>query len=88
MGANKTFPERYQTTRGNPVAGASVLVKGSKSGTSTDASGSFTLKRPRFCDNIGYQLRWFCFQDVSIANSSSKLFCIVARKHISVPMWL
>ena len=31
---------------GSPIAGASVLVKGTKLGTSTTTDGSFTLKTP------------------------------------------
>ncbi len=45
---------------GNPIAGASVLVKGTKNGTTTDAKGDFDLKRVGnnavlVISNVGYQ---------------------------------
>lgn len=40
---NKTVSGKVSDDKGNPVAGASVTVKGSKQGTATDAAGSFKL---------------------------------------------
>ena len=34
---------RVLDEKGNPVVGASVLVKGAKTGTKTDANGNFTI---------------------------------------------
>jgi hypothetical protein len=33
-----------QTETGNPIIGASVIIKGSNKGTTTDASGNFSLE--------------------------------------------
>ena len=45
--------------KGEPLQGASVKIKGAKTGTSTDAAGAFTLKVPPHStlviSNIGYQ---------------------------------
>ena len=40
---NKTVSGKVSDEKGNPVAGASVTVKGSKQGTATDAAGAFKL---------------------------------------------
>ena len=68
---NKNVSGKVSDDKGNPVAGASVLVKGSKSGTSTDASGSFTLSVPASATTLVISYVGFASQDVSIANSSS-----------------
>ena len=71
MGAKQNVSGKVSDDKGNPVAGASVLVKGSKSGTSTDASGSFTLSVPASATTLVISYVGFASQDVSIANSSS-----------------
>ena len=40
---NKTVTGKVTDENGNAISGASVVVKGSKGGTTTDASGSFKL---------------------------------------------
>ena len=42
----KTITGKVTDDKGNPVSGATVMVKGSKGGTSTDSSGNFTLQVP------------------------------------------
>ena len=43
---SKTITGRVIDDKGNPVAGASVVVKGMKNGTATDSSGNFSLAVP------------------------------------------
>jgi TonB-linked SusC/RagA family outer membrane protein len=55
----KTITGKITDDKGNPVAGASVVVKGAKNGTSTDSSGNFTLQAPAsakqlLVSNVGY----------------------------------
>lgn len=42
----KTITGKVTDDKGNPLNGASVVVKGSTAGTSTNADGTFTLKVP------------------------------------------
>ena len=42
----KTISGKISDDKGNPVQGATVTVRGSKTGTSTDASGAFKLNIP------------------------------------------
>jgi len=53
---------RVTDSLGNPLAGASVTIKGSKSGTSTDANGNFVLSNVKdnatmFISYTGYESR-------------------------------
>lgn len=68
---NKTVSGKVSDDKGNPVAGASVLVKGSKSGTSTDASGSFTISVPASATTLVISYVGFTSQDVNISTSSN-----------------
>ena len=40
---NTTVNGKVTDESGNPIAGASVLVKGTKTGTNSDAQGNFTI---------------------------------------------
>ncbi|HEX3935474.1 MAG TPA: carboxypeptidase-like regulatory domain-containing protein, partial [Puia sp.] len=56
---SKSITGRVIDDKGNPVVGASVVVKGAKNGTATDSSGNFTLTAPAgarqlLVSNIGY----------------------------------
>ena len=56
---SRTITGKVIDDKGNPVSGASVIVKGSKNGTSTDSSGNFTLTAPAsarqiLVSNVGY----------------------------------
>jgi hypothetical protein len=44
--AQKTISGTVSTTTNQPIYGASVLVKGAKSGTTTDAQGRYTITVP------------------------------------------
>src|SRR5688572_10589626 len=56
---------KVTTSTGEPLAGASVVVKGSRTGTSTDASGNFSLNvtNPNatlVISSAGYELQEIC----------------------------
>src|ERR1700761_2288474 len=56
---SRTITGKVTDEKGNPVAGATVMVKGSKGGTSTDADGNFSLPAPAAAkqiviSNVGY----------------------------------
>ena len=43
---SRTVTGKVSDEKGNPVSGATVMVKGAKNGTATDSSGSFSLTVP------------------------------------------
>ncbi|HTI92313.1 MAG TPA: carboxypeptidase-like regulatory domain-containing protein, partial [Puia sp.] len=75
----KTITGKVTDDKGNPVAGASVVVKGSTGGTSTDASGNFTLQAPATAkqlvvSNVGYGA-----QTVSVGTGRDLAITITAQ---------
>ena len=49
--ANVTMTGKIEDENGRPLVGATVLLKGSSKGTSTDANGNYTLEVPGGNDN-------------------------------------
>jgi iron complex outermembrane receptor protein len=55
----RTITGKVSDEKGNPVSGASVMIKGAKNGTATDSIGNFTLQAPAGAkqltiSNVGY----------------------------------
>jgi len=46
MAQNKTVSGKVSDASGNPIAGASIIAKGTTVGTQTDASGAFSFSVP------------------------------------------
>lgn len=67
---NKTVTGKVTDEKGAAVSGASVLVKGTKIGTSTDATGSFRLSAPSSASTLVISYVGYISQEVSIANAS------------------
>ncbi len=55
---------------GSPIAGASVLVKGTKLGTSTTTDGSFTLKTPSTAKTLVISSIGYANKEVAIGSGS------------------
>ena len=49
--ANVTMTGKIEDENGHPLVGATVLLKGSSKGTSTDANGNYSLEVPAGTDN-------------------------------------
>ena len=49
--ANVTMSGKIEDENGRPLVGATVLLRGSSKGTSTDANGNYTLEVPNGSDN-------------------------------------
>lgn len=64
------FSGKVTDEKGNPLPGASVRIKGSKTGTSTDANGAFTLEVP---DNTILVISYLGYEDKEVAANSSNL---------------
>ena len=61
----RTITGKVTDDKGNPVAGATVAVRGSTAGTSTDSSGNFTLTAPAAAKNL--QVTSIGYAAVSVA---------------------
>jgi len=68
---NKTVTGKVSDEKGSPVAGASVLAKGTNTGTSTDATGSFSLNVPSSATTLVISYVGYASQEVSIASSNT-----------------
>lgn len=66
----KTITGKISDEKGNPIAGASVIVKGGKGGTTTDASGNFRLNAPAGANEVTVSYIGYTSQDVSITSTS------------------
>jgi len=58
------FTGKVLDEKGQPLVGASVRIKGAKTGTSTDATGSFTLEVP---DNTVLIVSYLGYEDKEVA---------------------
>ncbi|MBS1661859.1 MAG: TonB-dependent receptor [Bacteroidetes bacterium] len=64
------FSGKVTDEKGQPLVGASVRIKGAKTGTSTDATGSFTLEVP---DNTVLIISYLGYEDKEVAATGSPL---------------
>ena len=65
---NKTVTGKVTDEKGNPVSGASVLVKGGKAGTTTNGTGVFTLSVPTSATTLVVSYVGYSIQEVAIGN--------------------
>lgn len=66
----KTISGKILDEKGNPVVGASVVVKGGKSGTTTDASGNFKLNAPSTATTVTVSYVGYGAKDVDVSSNS------------------
>ena len=69
--AQKTITGKITDEKGNPVAGASIVVKGGKTGTTTDASGSFNLTVASTVTGVTVSYIGYISQDADVSSSSN-----------------
>lgn len=65
---NRTITGRLTDQNGNPIPGASVVIKGLKSGTTTDANGSFALPVSSSVKTLVFSSVNFVQQEVNITD--------------------
>lgn len=76
---NKTITGKVSDDKGSPVQGASVLVKGTKTGTSTDAAGAFRISVPPSATTLTISYVGTTPQDVDISTSTDVSVALVAE---------
>jgi TonB-linked SusC/RagA family outer membrane protein len=67
----KTISGKVSDDKGNPIQGATVTVKGSKTGTSTDASGAFKLNVSATAKSLVISSVGFTQQEIGIGVKES-----------------
>lgn len=82
---NKKAP--YQTITGkvtdaknNPLQGVTVLVKGTKTGTSTGSNGTFTLPNAPQTGTLVFSSAGFATQEISISGTSGVVEIVLAEQ--------
>lgn len=68
--AQKTVTGTIKNESGDPVSGASVIVKGGTIGTTTDVSGNFSLNVPAGTSEVTVSFVGYISQDVNISTNS------------------
>ncbi len=76
---NRAVTGKVTDDKGNPVTGASVLIKGTNTGTSTDASGSFTINVRSDRNTLVVSYVGFAQQEVNIASQSNVTVTLAAE---------
>jgi len=74
----KTISGKISDDKGNPIQGATVTVRGSKTGTSTDASGAFKLNVPATAKTLVISSVGFTQQEISIGDKETIDVSLVA----------
>ena len=78
--ADTVYRGRVTDESGQPVAGASITVKNSSLGTTTDADGSFSLTVPGELTAAVLVVSYVGFQDLEIRSQGNRLLAVVLRK--------
>lgn len=68
--ADRTVTGSVKDSNGNPVEGATVMVKGSSNGTTTNANGEFSIEAPSNAVLV-FSLVGYSTQELSVAGKSS-----------------
>ena len=66
----KTITGKILDEKGNPVAGASIVVKGGTAGTTTDATGHYTLNAPAGTTTVVVSYVGYAPQDLDVTSST------------------
>ncbi|HWJ30266.1 MAG TPA: TonB-dependent receptor plug domain-containing protein, partial [Flavisolibacter sp.] len=71
LAQNRTITGTVTDDKGNPVPNASVVVKGSKNGTTTNANGSFSLNVPANAHYLVVSSVGLDAKEITLTNSGS-----------------
>jgi len=67
----KTISGKISDEQGNPIRGASILVKGTKEGSSTDRNGDFTISAPVSATILVISFVGYTSQEVAITSDAA-----------------
>lgn len=67
---NRTVTGKVTDASGNEIPGASIMIKGSSSGTTTQTDGSFTISVPANAKTLVFSAVGLANEEVSIGNAS------------------
>ena len=67
----KTVTGKVTDEAGSPVVGATVQARGSKGGTTTDASGNFSIRVPQNVKSLAISSVNYAAQDITLNNSGN-----------------
>ncbi|MBE7172329.1 MAG: SusC/RagA family TonB-linked outer membrane protein [Williamsia sp.] len=76
---NRVVTGRVTDSAGNPVANASVMIRGSSKGTTTGTDGNFSLTVPSNVRTLSFSSVGYANRDVSIGNQSSLVIALTAQ---------
>jgi len=71
VSAQKTINGKVTDEKGTPIANASVLIKGTSSGTTTKADGTYTLSAPASATDLVISSVGFESYTIAIGNNST-----------------
>ena len=74
----KTISGKISDDKGNPIQGATISVRGSKGGTTTDATGAFKLNVPTTAKTLLISSVGFAQQEISIGDKETFEVSLVA----------
>src|SRR6516225_3717956 len=69
--AQKIVTGKVTDAKGNAVQNASVLIKGNKTGTTTDATGAFKINVPASVNTIVVSYVGFATQEINVADNTN-----------------
>jgi len=69
--AQKLITGKVTDANGNAIQNASVLIKGAKTGTATDANGLFSINLPSSANTIVITYVGFASQEISVADKTN-----------------
>ena len=68
--AQRTVTGTVSDTKGEPMVGASILVKGTTTGTISDVDGKYSLKVPESATTLSVSFAGFQSQDIALGASN------------------
>ncbi|MBC6990253.1 carboxypeptidase-like regulatory domain-containing protein [Hymenobacter sp. BT491] len=80
--ANVMLSGRILDEEGEPLAGATVFLKGSKKGTSTDAKGNYSLEAPAGDNTLVYGYAGYDDKEAHVRNGAPTIISLQPREDV------
>jgi TonB-linked SusC/RagA family outer membrane protein len=81
LAQNKTITGKITDPTGKPIGGASILIKGSRTGTSSQSDGTFSLSVPENAKALTISAIGWSPQEVEIGNRTSFTISLVVKEN-------